>query len=167
MVSGLTTRLSLGRWRVTHMGYYLQAIIGKQRTLAHHASEFQHARIVLLAQGIAIIPMTDDLYDEIAEGGEVDGFYKLSQSIEEWAQRISTVAPVAYIEAEFFGGTGGQSAVAWSQGSRVLGPIHVQHAINEALRFFGVRVDGAHDEFDAVGLGRHRETADWIAEATP
>lgn len=149
------------------MGYYLQAIIGKQQTLAQHVSEFQHARIVPLAQGIAIIPITDDLYDEVADGGDVDRFYKLSPGIEEWAQRISAGAPVAYIEAEFFGGTGGQSAVAWSEGSRVFGPIHAQHAINEALRFFGVRVDGAHDEFDAIGLGRHRGTDDWKAEATP
>jgi hypothetical protein len=148
------------------MGYYLQAIIGKQQTLAQHASEFQHARVVPLAQGIAIIPLTDDLYDEIAGGGEVERFEKLSPGVEEWARRISAVGPVAYIEAEFFGGTGGQSVVAWSEGSRVLGPVHSEHAINEALRFFAVRVDGAHDEFDALGLGRHRNTNDWIVEAT-
>jgi hypothetical protein len=148
------------------MGYYLQAIIGKQQTLTQHASAFQHARVVPLAQDIAIIPITDDLYDEIADGGEVERFEKLSPGVEEWAQRISAVAPVAYIEAEFFGGTGGQSAVAWSGGSRVLGPLHSQDAVNEALRFFGVRVDGAHDEFAAVGLDRHRDTSDWIAEAT-
>ena len=149
------------------MGYYLQAIVGKQQMLAQQASAFQHARVVPLAQDIAIIPISDDLYDEIAGGGEVEGFEKLSPGIEEWAQRISVVVPVAYVEAEFFGGTGGQSAVAWSGGSRVLGPIHSQDAINETLRFFGARVGGAHDEFDAVGLGRHRDTADWIPEATP
>jgi hypothetical protein len=149
------------------MGYYLQAIIGKQQTLAQHASDFQYARVIPLVQGIAIIPLTDDLYDEIADGGEVEHFEKLSPGVEEWAQRMSAVATVAYIEAEFFGGTGGQSAVAWSGGSRVLGPLHSQDAINETLRFFGVRVDGAHDEFDAVGLGRHRDTDDWILEATP
>ena len=46
------------------MGYYLQAIIGKQQTLAQYASEFQHARIVPLAQDIAIIPLTDDYVSE-------------------------------------------------------------------------------------------------------
>jgi hypothetical protein len=149
------------------MGYYLQAIMGKQQTLAQHASAFQHARVVPLAQDVAIIPMTDALYDEIANGGAVERFEKLSPGVEEWLQRISVVAPVAYIEAEFFGGTGGQSAVAWSAGSRVLGPLHSQDAINETLRFFGVRVDGAHDEFDAVGLDRHRDTNEWIAAANP
>ena len=148
------------------MGYYLQAIVGRQTTLMQHASAFQHAHIVPLGQGIAMIPVTDDLYDEFADGGEVDRFYKLSPGIENWAKRISDSAPIAYVEAEFFGGTGGQSAIAWSQGSSVLGPVHSQHAINEVLRFFGVRVEKAHDEFDAIGLGRHRGTVDWIADAT-
>ena len=148
------------------MGYYLQAIIGRQQTLAQHASEFQHARIVPLAQDIAIIPLTDDLYDEIADGGDVERFEKLSPGVKEWVQRISMVAPVAYVEAEFFGGTGGQSAVAWSGGSRVLGPLYALDAINQTLRFLGVRTNGVHDEFDAIGLGRHRDTADWILEET-
>ena len=56
----------------------------------------------------------------------------------------------------------GQSAVAWSDGSQSLGPIHAKDAINQARRFLGVRSDGAHDEFDAVDLGRYRDTADWI-----
>jgi hypothetical protein len=149
------------------MGYYLQAIIGKQQTLTQHVSAFQHARIVPLAQDIAIIPITDDLYDEMAEGEDIEPFEKLSPGVEEWAQRISALATVAYVEAEFFGGTGGQIAVAWSGGSRVLGPLHSPNAINETLRLFGVQVGEAHDEFDAVGLGRHRDTSDWIAEAIP
>lgn len=149
------------------MSYYLHAIIANQQVLARHAPAFQRARVVLLAQNIAIIPITDDLYDEIANRGEVDRFEKLSPGVEEWTERMSVAAPVAYIEAEFFGGTGGQSAVAWSNGSRVLGPLHSQDVINLALRYLGVRKDGEHDEFDTVGLGRHRDTDDWITEAVP
>jgi hypothetical protein len=157
----------LGAWlSFTRMGYYLQAIIAKQQTLAQHASQFQHARIVPLAQDIAMIPIIHELYDEIGDAGDVDSFYKLSPGIEKWAKRISALAPVAYIEADFFGGIGGQSAVAWTSGSRILGPLHSQDAINETLRFFGVRGDGAHDEFDAIGLGRHRDTEDWTADVT-
>jgi hypothetical protein len=144
------------------MGYYLQAILGRHETLEQAASQFQHARVVPLAQGVAIIPMTDELYDEIGDGGEVDRFCKLSPGIEGWARRISAAAPIAYIEAEFFGGIGGQSAVAWYGGSHVLAPVHARDAINQALRFFGVLANGAHDEFDAVGLGQHRNTEDWI-----
>jgi hypothetical protein len=144
----------------TRMGYYLQAFIGKADALGKHTSEFQHAHLVSLPQGLAMIPLTDDLHDEI--GGDDVGSGKLTSVGEQWAQRISSLAPVAYVEAEFFGGDGEQSAFVWSDGSRVLGPIDSQHAINEALRFLGVQIGNAHDEFDAVGLGRHRDTNDWI-----
>ena len=144
------------------MGYLLQAFIGKADTLGKHTSDFQSARLVPLTQGMALIPLTDDLHDEIGSGDEVERFEKLSPAVEQWAQRISSAAPIAYIEAEFFGGDGGQSAVVWSGGSRVIQPIHSQDAINQALRFLGVRIDNAHDEFDAVGLGQHRDTDDWI-----
>ncbi len=146
------------------MAYDLQAIIGKQQTLTQHASDFKHVKVVLLAQDIAMIPLTNNLYDEIADGVEVERFEKLTSGVEKWVQRISAIAPVAYIEAEFFGGTGGQSAVAWSGGYRVLGPLHSLDAINKTLRFLGVRTDGAYDEFEAVELYRHRFTDYWIVD---
>ncbi|MGO8763673.1 MAG: hypothetical protein ACLQSR_00890 [Limisphaerales bacterium] len=142
------------------MGYFLQALIGKADTLGKHTSEFRHVHLILLPQGMAMIPLTDDLHDEI--DGDNLGFVKLTSTVEQWAQRISSLAPVAYVEAEFFGGAGGQNAVVWSNASRVLGPIDSKHAINEALRFLGVQIGRAHDEFDAVGLGKHRNTNDWI-----
>jgi len=127
-----------------------------------HASDFRNARVVSLERGVFMIPVTDPLHEEIGRGGEVKRFEKLSPGVEEWVRRISGDGPVAYIEAEFFGGVGGQSAVVWSEGKRVLGPIHDQHAINQALRVLGVRPDGSHDEFDAVDLGRNRDTDDWV-----
>lgn len=145
------------------MGYQLQAIVGKQETLTHGAAAFRQARVVPLTQGFALIPLTDELYDEIGEGGAVERFAKLSPGVEAWGHRLSASAPVAYLEAEFFGGIGGQSSVGWAHGSRVLGPLHSPTAINEALRRLGVQADGARDEFEAVGLGRHRNTADWGA----
>jgi len=90
------------------MSYYLQALIGKADALGKHTSDFQSARLVPLTQGMALIPLTDELHDEIGSGGEVEPFEKLSPGVEQWAQRISFAARIAYIEAEFFGGDGGQ-----------------------------------------------------------
>lgn len=143
------------------MGYYLQALIGPKKALGAPEAEFRNARLFPLVQGMALIPLTDDLHDEVGKGGEVDQFMKLSSAVEQWAQRISFISPLAYVEAEFFGGVGGQSAIVWSRGARVIGPIHSLHAINPALRLLGVKVGKAHDEFDAVGLGRHRHTNKW------
>jgi hypothetical protein len=88
------------------MGYFLQALIGNQETLQAHASQFRRAHVVPLAQGIAMIPLTNDLHGELGSGGEAQGFEKLSPAVEQWAQRISSATPIAYIEAEFFGGVG-------------------------------------------------------------
>lgn len=144
------------------MGFCLQALIGDQQTLLRHAPDFHHAQVVSLAQGMAIIPLTDDLYGEIGVGGEVDFFFKLSTQVEEWGERISESAAVGYIEAEFFGGIGDQSSVVWRDGSRWQGPLHTGNAINEALRLLGARRNSPLDEFDSVGLGRHRDTAAWL-----
>jgi len=143
------------------MSYVLHALIGKSETLKANGSLFQSARIVSLEQDIAIIPLTDKICEEVGVSSEIENFYKLSPEIEKWAQRISTAGFVAYIEAEFFGGDGSQSAIAWNAGSRVLEPIHEQNAINRVLKLLGVDRKNAHDEFDAVGLGKHRDTNDW------
>jgi hypothetical protein len=76
---------------------------------------------------------------------------------------MSLTTPVAYIEAEFFGGLGGQSAVVWSGGSEIMAPIHAPNAIDQALRLQGVLAGDAYDAFAALGLGRHRNTHDWFA----
>ena len=86
---------------------------------------------------------------------------------------VSSLGPVAYLEAEFWGGDGCQASVVWDARSVVHGPIVEQDAfsraplgdgaINQALRRLGVRVgEGAPDEFATVGLGRHRRSEAWL-----
>jgi hypothetical protein len=145
------------------MSYYLQAFVGTAVALGERASDFQHAHLVLLPQRMALIPLTDQLHLEVGKGSEADCFEKLSVPVLQWAQRISSIAPVAYIEAEFFGGAGGQSAVVWSRGLEAMAPTHLQGAINQALRFLGIQIGNVHDEFEALGLGRNRDTRDWVA----
>ncbi len=139
--------------------YELNALLAERETLSRHASECHSGRVVPLAQGIAMVPMTDALYEEIGGGGEVAALSGLSPAVEEWAKRISQDSAVAYVEAGYTGGIGGQKAVAWSRGQRVLGPVAAQDAINQSLRLLGVSAAGTgSDEFDAVGLGAHRHT---------
>ena len=95
----------------------------------------------------------------------------LTQLLEECSRHT----PVAYVEAEFFGGTGQQASVVWEQGALAFGPVIDppetdpppalgDRAINQALRWMGIRPDAASiDEFEAIDLGRHRETDDWLA----
>jgi hypothetical protein len=73
-----------------------------------------------------------------------------------------------------FGGVGSQCAVVWRDGAVVLGPLKttdedgnmtplLEGAINRALRALGVQRGSVRDEFEALGLGWHRDNEDWVA----
>jgi hypothetical protein len=66
------------------------------------------------------------------------------------------------MEAEYFGGEGEQAAILWQGGQRhfVSGPEY--GALNKVLRALGVHPATSQDEFDAVDLGRHRHTEEWL-----
>lgn len=146
------------------MAYSIEALIGKRDALQAHVSRFKHARIVSMAQEMAILPITDELHKEIGGENDATPFYKFSPQLEEWAKRISQHSPVAYVEAEYFGGSGNQSAIVWSSGDRILEPTQSESAINDALKLLNVSAaDIAGDEFDAIDLNTHRDTESWIA----
>jgi hypothetical protein len=149
------------------MTYIIEAVIGVG-SLAGDLG-FPSAKVVALRQGLSLLPLTDALFDEIQTaapnaGESLPRFEKLSTAVESWVRGLSSRGLAAYVEAEYFGGAGGQSAVAWRQGDVILEPVHSQDAINCALRLLGVDAGGEHDEFDAVGLGLRRSTDDWMKE---
>ena len=87
----------------------------------------------------------------------------------------SAAGPVAYVEADYFGGVGSQRAVVWLRGE--VRPRAARGRARAAARArgqldlprggrLGVACDGALDEFYTVGLGRHRETGDWASDST-
>ncbi|MES5818728.1 hypothetical protein [Streptomyces sp. RG80] len=155
------------------MGYDLHAVIAEDAALRRAARDVPVARIAALGQGLALMPMTGALPDAVAQGGgeRALGFWRLSQG---WVKQLaawSAGGPVAYVEAEYFGGTGEQRAVVWEGGGVVLGPVHVGEGqrfsslgspVSQALRRLGASVGSAVDEFEAVGLDRHRNDDAWI-----
>jgi hypothetical protein len=66
------------------------------------------------------------------------------------------IPPFALVMTDYFGGTGAQWACVFVAGRRTGGV----RDINAALRALGVRAADGADEFDTVGLGRHRHTPD-------
>ncbi|MGW5395691.1 hypothetical protein [Streptomyces sp. NPDC003952] len=87
--------------------------------------------------------------------------------------RWSAAGAVAYVEAEYFGGVGEQRAAVRAGGALALGPLDEPTRklfarrigpISRALRQLGVRGSRREDEFDAVGLSRHRDTSDWVPD---
>ncbi len=73
---------------------------------------------------------------------------------------------LAYVETEYFGGTGGQAATAFVDGHEVVAPQTAKGSgpINQALRRIGVTRTAANDEFDTIGLGERRTMTDYEPE---
>jgi hypothetical protein len=152
------------------MAYMLEAIIGKTSTLNSTAPELDHARVVPLNEELSLIPLTKALFGELQERfGEkgkkpFEELWQLSTAAAQFAIQLSQNGMVAYVEAEFFGGVGEQAAVVWQNGQVIAGPWRQTDAINRALRQFNVDKKDHYDEFEAVGLDRHRATWEWLEE---
>ena len=155
------------------MGYTLEAVIGGAGVL-HAAVRRQPAAVVVpLGHDLALVPMTDELFDAVTDGtsDRFAEFWKLPGGFDRELASWSSAGPVGYVEAEFFGGVGSQCAALWVAGELVLGPLFVGEGqpdapegspISRLLAHLGVERDGHRDEFEAVGLGRHRATAGWL-----
>jgi hypothetical protein len=147
------------------MSYTLQAIVGSRETL--DAGELEQLAAIDMGSNLRMVPLTADIREryEIASLPLMDeGVVTLPQSLESLCRRLSRHGLVAYLEAEFFGGSGTQAHALFKDGFALGPPLIDSHAINQALRLLGVQSDGHHDEFNAIGLGRHRETDDWASE---
>ena len=144
------------------MAYTLQALITEEAAarMASPAAAF----VVSLPQGKAMIPLSGPMREmhgipflPLTDEGHED----VPKSIADIVFPMAKIANVAYVEAEFFGGNGTQACVTWGPTSTASQVFVDTHAINKALQFLGVRKGDHHDEFDAMGLGRHRSTEDW------
>jgi hypothetical protein len=156
------------------VGYVLEGVIGSEPVL-RPCCEFAHAVMAPLAGGLYLLPMTGVLFDEIRRRQPgAPGFPEcrlfpagLEHSLAGWSKS----GPVAYVEADYFGGTGMQSAIVWDGGELVPGLVITAEVtvdfrpgrspISRALRQLGVATDGTVDEFDTIRLGRRRRTEDW------
>ncbi|MFF4386272.1 MULTISPECIES: hypothetical protein [unclassified Streptomyces] len=156
------------------MAYVLQAVIAGDELLRDALRDLPAAKVAPLSQGLSLAPMTSALFDAVADGTDVDhlGFWRLPGGFDRLLADRSTAGPLAYVEAEYFGGVGEQHAAVWAGGAIVLGPLHVQEGqptppagspISQALRRLGLLTIGAEDEFSAAGLVRHRHSGGWIA----
>jgi hypothetical protein len=149
------------------VSYTLQAIIGHRESF--DAAHFDSLSIVGLADGLLLIPLTsavrtrfDIPYLPLTD--DRDDAPSAPHQLNLFCSQLSRQGLIAYLEAEIFGGVGWQAHVLYRNGAAVGPPDISADAINQALRLFGVQVDGHTDEFDAVGLGRHRDTDAWSNE---
>jgi hypothetical protein len=168
--------------------YELSAIIGFEAVLSCPTGRFMYLRTARLNEGLALIPVTRELLNELA----MDKKFSLNKKLPNLGQslvprnltpplvaylaELSGFTPAAYVEANYRSGVGDQLAILWQADKIILGPLSTtwgkfgqpfnkfrmeDMAINCALRRMGVRATKQQDEFDIVGLDRQRTTETW------
>ena len=161
------------------MLYRLHAMVAAPEVLEPIVEQFPHARPVLLdGAELALVAVCEDLFAEVdLHGFRVDpesGFERLSSGIAAVVTAASRRGPIAYLEADYVGDLGHQTAAVWLDCHLVFGPRLLVPGEDfprdgtspfcGALRYLGVQAVGRADEFVVLGLGRHRETEEWCAE---
>ena len=150
------------------MSHFVTGIVGKPKSLEAFAEKHSLHLPIELSQGFSLLPLRDrDIASFVASplNGQPLGFNYLSEQLLQELRLASSDASLVYFETEYFGGMGAQGAVALINGQLAFGPESAESGtINRALALLGVAVNPpAHDEFEAIGLNRHRQTEHWVA----
>jgi len=147
------------------MAYVISGVIARGETLATAAGLVA----VELSAGMSLAPLTRSFWEErdvaslplifaMERGAEVgEAFWRVAELF----AKLSLRSPVAYVEAEFWAGEGTQASLVWRDGVATSEPLYAPNAISLALKEIGVKALGS-DEFDALGLGRHRSPEAWL-----
>ena len=154
------------------MTHSVQLVIGKEPSIGRFLKLWPGSRAVPLKDGWQAIPMDHGLYEKIEAAFpgstrppqlDVSPFGLESALME--ATRDG--GGLAYVETEYWGGSGGQSAMAVVDGRITREPERSRGAggpINSALRAIDVVKVGDMDEFDTIGLGERRTMSDYEPE---
>ena len=148
------------------MPHHIRAFLGHRYNIIPLSKKWSK-EYVQLPQGVCMLFLTDSLFDDITESVNIantqseDGFQFLTQPIklvlEEYSQNNGKLA---YIETDYHGGTGSQSAVLFEDGKKTISkvtddfssePIPAnlsEWAINSVLS--GLGVQKSRDEFESI-----------------
>ncbi|GAA3771683.1 hypothetical protein [Micromonospora maritima] len=163
------------------MSYQLSAVVADVELLREQTAGLDHAVLAALRQDFALLPVTPQLVEELT--GRLPDFAAhdpcaerpfrlvLTPPLAELLAGWSRNGPVAYLEAEFAGGLGHQSAVVWLGGDVSWGPRYDdaldrprdRWPINTALSRLGAEPGAWIDPFAELGLHLERDTEGWLA----
>lgn len=122
-------------------------------------------RVISLSGGIEMIPLGDEVRKRFRIAFlplTDDGAAVLPDELITLCSELSRSGSLAYVEAEVFGGAGTQAYAMFENGCAVGAPSLGEDAINRALRKIGDVAPPGLDEFDYIGLGKHRDTEGWL-----
>ena len=155
------------------MAHKIQVILAKEKIIEKFCKNWVHAQKLILPQGFALIPLKINLLKDINELNKNNNikpykeFIHLSSSLQELLIAESVCCKIAYLETEYIGGNGKQSAILYSN-KEIIGPFSTvtewndkkleikdkpegERAINKIL--YKMQVSSKYrDEFSALGL---------------
>jgi hypothetical protein len=125
-----------------------------------------HQPVALLSE-FAILPLRDldlDSFLVAPSSFDIEGFRYLSDRLLDVLRLASHQGMLMYFETNYFGGQGCQGTAVFQHGQLIFGPLSAKTAaINQGLKLLGIGIKPpARDEFETIGLGRHRHTESWI-----
>ena len=152
----------------------VEALIANSNGLAARTRQFESAIVCPLVQGFSLLPFTEAFAQELGEyqietrAALAKPIRYISDGLHALAIDLSHKSPVAYVSTYYFGGQGGQDALVWDKGTLQFSPTSPGYEqnwpnspISQALRMIGVVAEQGMDEFDTIGLGKHRKTHQW------
>ncbi|MEW2354449.1 hypothetical protein [Spirillospora sp. NPDC029432] len=153
------------------MSYVLHAVVGDFDRLRSLSAGLPRAVVAPLRQRFGLLPVTGEIFDGLGGGRRQveEPFVFMSPGLAELLADWSRGGPVAYVEADFFGGSGDQAAALWEDGRRTWGPVNAwitagpaeKWPTNAVLARLGAIPAGEFDLFDTVGFGRERDMEGW------
>jgi hypothetical protein len=158
------------------MGHYINGFVARCEPLTFGSRALPGARVCQLKLGFGFLPLTATLASRDDPAAQYAFLDRLTSPMAAWAVEQSREFAVAYIQTDYFGGTGSQCAIVWRDGAVGFGPLAtgdeygsvsqlLDGAINRAFRELGVERGDALDEFEALGLHWHRHNDGWAEAA--
>lgn len=153
------------------MGHVVRLFAGPMLALMRVRVLLPHANVYALTPVplLRVLPLDEDDYDALhasyGTGEWLETGPRLTSTDLDFGKEVSRGTWLAYLETNYFGSIGGQSAVLWRDGAVAIGPVAVAPGssrppalmpINAVLRGAGVIAAAGRDEFETVGLDRWR-----------
>jgi hypothetical protein len=149
------------------VGHSVRLLVGPMQPLRAVQSLAPMAQIFALtpAASLWVLPLEDDVHDALhlrfGTGEWLKTGARLTSTDLVAFGRLTAGSSMAYIQTDYFGSTGTQSAALWRDGQLAMQPVTLDAKvarppqfwpINAALRALGVVPQPPDDEFTAFGL---------------
>ncbi len=156
------------------MGHSINVFIGKDNIISLFSFEQKVSKITL-NQGFSMVFLSCNFHEELLREykGELvcdNLFVNFDSAVKSLLEKYSSGGMLAYMETDYFGGVGSQTAILYENGRLRISPIQTNdftlwtkddnRAINIILKELGVKKEDDFDEFDSVGLNGYRRMSD-------